>query len=100
MAGVRHVVLFRWRAGVTDAQVESVAQALHALRGKVPEIRDYRFGADIGVNDGNHDYAVVADFDSIDDYVTYRDHPDHRAVVADVIAPLLDSRVAVQYEID
>jgi hypothetical protein len=32
--------------------------------------------------------------------VAYRDHPDHRAILAEVVGPLLDSRVAVQYEID
>ena len=45
----------------------------------IAEIRDYRFGPDAGINEGNFDFVVVADFESDDDYVVYRDHPVHRA---------------------
>jgi hypothetical protein len=73
---VRHVVVFSWT-----------------------EIRDYRFGPDLGVNEGNADFVVVADFDSLDDYLVYCDHPDHRAVVNETIRPLLADRTAVQYQL-
>lgn len=95
---VRHVALFRWRDRVTSAQVEAVERALRALPGAIPAIRDYRFGRDLGVNEGNADFAVVADFDSLDDYLAYRDHPEHRAFLTGVVGPLLASRVTVQYE--
>lgn len=97
--GVRHVVVFTWREGVTPEQVESVAAALRRLPEVIEQIRDYRLGPDLGVNEGNADFVVVADFASLDDYLTYRDHPAHRAVVTETILPLLAARSAVQYEI-
>jgi hypothetical protein len=96
-SGVRHVVMFRWSDDVTEDQWGRVSDALAGLPGLIPQIRAYRFGPDLGVNEGNHDYVVVADFDSVADYLIYRDHPSHRAVVTDIVAPLLAGRAAVQY---
>ncbi|GAA3786023.1 hypothetical protein GCM10022226_00160 [Sphaerisporangium flaviroseum] len=93
----RHVVLFTWVAGTTDEQKATVEAALKELPGAIPEIRRYEIGSDAGVNPGNHEFAVVADFDSVEDYLVYRDHPVHRAVIADAIKPILAERAAVQY---
>lgn len=94
--GVRHVVMFRWSDEAPDGHVDAVGEALGRLPALIPEIRDYRFGPDIGVNEGNFDYVVTADFDSVEDYVTYRDHPDHREVVTGLIVPNIAARSAVQ----
>jgi hypothetical protein len=95
----RHVVLFRWTPEVTAEQRAAVTSALRALPGAIPSIRAYHVGDDAGVNDGNHDYAVVADFDDVAGYVAYRDHPAHGAVIVEHIAPILAERAAVQYEL-
>ena len=57
-------------------------------------------GADARINDGNFDFVVVADFDDVNGYLVYRDHPDHHvAVITDHIRPILAERCAVQHEI-
>jgi Stress responsive A/B Barrel Domain len=48
-----------------------------------------------GVNAGNWDFAVVAEFDSIDDQTIYRDHLEHQRVITDLIAPIRADRAAV-----
>lgn len=93
---VRHVVMFRWRDGVTDADVEALRRALSALPAAVGTIVAYDFGADLGINEGNADFVVVADFASREDYLVYRDHPEHRRVIAELILPVITDRVAVQ----
>jgi hypothetical protein len=93
----RHVVMFRWADDVDDGHVADVGARLDRLADTIEEIRSYRHGVDAGVNDGNFDYVVVADFDSVDDYLAYRDHPAHTAFIADVIAGRIDARAAVQY---
>ncbi|MGI5267527.1 Dabb family protein [Nonomuraea sp. CA-218870] len=94
---IRHVVLFTWSPEATEEQKAAVAAELSALPGQIPQIRSYAFGPDAGINTGNHDFAVVADFDDEDAYTAYRDHPAHQAVIADHIRPILASRAAVQY---
>ncbi|MFF5210243.1 Dabb family protein [Streptosporangium sp. NPDC000396] len=93
----RHVVLFTWAEEATDEQKARVVTELGKLPGVISEIRAYTVGADAGVNPGNHDFAVVADFDTLDDYLVYRDHPVHQAVIAEHIKPILASRAAVQF---
>ncbi|GAA3091684.1 Dabb family protein [Streptosporangium carneum] len=93
----RHVVLFTWVEEATDAQKAAVVTELSRLTEIIPEIRAYTLGSDAGVNPGNHEFAVVADFDSVDDYLVYRDHPEHQAVIAEHIKPILASRAAVQF---
>jgi hypothetical protein len=88
-----------FREGTAAAEIDAVTEALAGLPARIPEIRDYRFGPDLGIDDGNHDYVVVADFESPEDYAVYRDHPAHRAVLADAIRPILASRAAAQYAI-
>jgi hypothetical protein len=96
VTGVRYVVSFTFREDVTAEQIAAMTDGLTGLPGQIPEIRDYRFGSDLAINDGNHQYAVVADFDSVEEYVVYRDHPAHLAVINQRIRPIITSRVAVQ----
>jgi hypothetical protein len=95
----RHVVLLQWTPEATAEQTAAVLAALATLPGAIPELVEYRFGPDVGVNEGNFDLAVVADFASVDDYVVYRDHPVHRAVITEQITPILAARAAVQYDV-
>ena len=97
---IRHTVMFRWTPDTTPADVAAVAEGLGGLPGAIAEIRDYRFGRDIGVNEGNFDFVVVADFADTDGYLAYRDHPLHRALIAERITPHVAERAAVQFASD
>jgi len=99
VTGFRHVVTFQFHEDATDDQIAAVTRGLETLPGLIPEIAEYRVGPDAGINEGNQDYAVVADFGSVDDYLVYRDHPAHLGVIAEHIRPILASRAAVQYMI-
>ena len=93
----RHVVLLAWTDEATEDQRVEVGAQLSKLPGVIPQIRQYVIGSDAGINQGNHDFAVVADFDSAEDYIVYRDHPAHQAIIAQNIRPILAARAAVQY---
>jgi len=92
----RHVVLFRWIDGTTSEQVDAVARGLRALVDVIPEIASYECGPDLGVSDGTWDFAVVAGFADQADWLTYRDHPAHLAVIAEHIKPFLAERASAQ----
>ena len=97
---VRHCVMFRWKEGTGADVIAVVVAGLRTMPQLIPEIRDYRFGPDLGINDANWDFVVTADFASADDYVTYRDDSRHRALIADAIAPHVDVRASVQFEFE
>jgi hypothetical protein len=95
----RHVVLFSWTPDASQAQQAALADELRKLPAAVDSIRAYHLGPDAGVNQGNFDFAVVADFDDADGYRAYRDHPAHRAVIEQHVNPIVARRTAVQYEL-
>lgn len=97
---IRHVVMFRWKDGVSAEHVEATGRGLAELPALVPSIRRYVFGPDLAINPGNFDYVVVADFDDVLGYTTYRDHPDHKKFIATYTADYVAERAAIQYEID
>ena len=96
----RHVVMFSWTDEVDEAHIAAVSAALDTLPSKIDVLRGYRHGPDVGVSDGNFDYVLVADVESAEDFATYRDHPDHVAVIQQVLAGKVAQRAAVQYEVD
>ena len=95
---IRHVVLFRWAEDATEEQKKQAAAEVARLPSLVPSVRALHAGADVGVNQGNFDFAVAVDFDDVGGYVAYRDHPEHRAIVAEFIQPIVAQRAAVQFE--
>jgi hypothetical protein len=94
--GLRHIVLLSFE-GATDEQRQAVVDGLRALPGTVESIRGYVVSTDAGINEGNHDLAVIADFDDEDGYVAYRDDPAHQAVIREHIRPILTGRAAIQF---
>jgi len=93
---IRHVVVFRWKAEATAEQKALVATELAKLPAIVPSIRSFVFGPDAGISQGNAEFAVTADFDDEAGFAAYRNDPTHRGIVADHIAPITESRTAVQ----
>jgi hypothetical protein len=99
VSGFRHVVLFRFRDDATAEQKQELAERLRTLPGVIPELKAYAVGDDAGASPGNLDFAVVADFDDQDGFLVYRDHPEHRKIIAECVTPLAAERYAVQYSL-
>jgi hypothetical protein len=93
---LRHIAVFRWKAGTTDAQIEAIEEALAALPARIPQLRAYRFGRDLGLREGNADFAIVADLDDEDGWRAYGEDAEHRRVIEELIAPVTEVRSAVQ----
>jgi hypothetical protein len=95
---IRHVILFSWTPEATAEQKQRVQTELRALPPLMTGLRSYHAGPDAGLVPGNFDFAVVAEFEDADSYLAYRDHPAHKAVVDECIAPIRQARASVQYE--
>lgn len=93
---IRHIAVFRWNPGVSAQEVERVEQALRKLRSELTGLRDYRFGADMGLVDGNWDFAVVADLHDEAAFERYASNAEHRRIISELVAPIRGERAAVQ----
>jgi heme-degrading monooxygenase HmoA len=96
---IRHVALFTWTEGMTEALEQQFAAELTAFAATLPGLRAYHLGPDEGINEGSFDFAVVADFDDVASYVAYRDNAEHQDIIRRLSRPNTKSRAAVQYEI-
>jgi hypothetical protein len=94
---IRHAVILNWTDDATDAQKALVPERLALLPGLIPQIQRYEYGP--GLNPGNADFAIVAEFADHEAFVTYRDHPDHKLFIKEVMMPILGSRTAIQFEV-
>jgi hypothetical protein len=95
---LRHVVMFRFGDDTTGDQVQALAEGLDRMPAAVGTTVDYHHGRDAGITEGAYDYVVVGDFATVDDYLTYRNHPDHQALIRDLVRPILAERASIQFE--
>jgi hypothetical protein len=93
---VAHVSHLRWKPDATAVEIERVTAELATLRHQVPGLLYYAFGPDLGLREGNADYAVVGVFADVDAYREYAGHPEHLRILHNVIGPILDARSAAQ----
>jgi hypothetical protein len=98
-AMLRHVVVFRFPAGTSDASLDELREALLALPGEVPAIRALSAGRDLRMREGNDDFAVVADFDDADGFQAFVANAEYTRIMAELIMPHIESRHAVQFSV-
>ncbi|WP_374943775.1 Dabb family protein [Sphingomonas sp.] len=94
---VTHIVIFTWVAGTTADRVESLARALDRLAAELSDLVAIRHGRDLGIREGNGDYALVATFADRAGWDAYQADPRHKAFVRDFVAPIQAARLTIQF---
>ena len=78
---VRHVVVFKYKEGATDAQIKEITDAFRALKDKIPGIIGFEHGVNNspeGLNQGfTHVYLMTFENEEARD--VYLPHPEHDA---------------------
>jgi hypothetical protein len=93
-------VLLRWKPGIAPSHVEQLVNALRALPARGIPFLSYTCGPDLGMAGPNGwDFAVVGEFADEVDWRVYMDDPEHDRIRRELIAPWVDDRALVQFEI-
>ncbi len=95
---LRHVVLFKFKEGTTDAEVKKVEDAFSALPSKIPQIMSYEWGLNNspeGLEKG-FTHCFFLTFNSEEDRAVYLPHPDHKAF-GQILSPFLDDVLVIDY---
>jgi hypothetical protein len=95
---IGHIVAVKWNDRVSEELIAKFEDGLRALPAIIPELISYRFGRDLGLRQGNGDFAIIAQLASGDDVPKYLDHPAHQRVVKELLAPILAERTVIQFE--
>lgn len=83
MAGVRHIVMFRFADATSQERITEIVKDLVALKGLVPDIDNLTWGTNNspeGLNKGLT-HCFVLDFADAAARDTYLPHPSHAAFV-------------------
>ena len=93
---ILHVVTFVWKRDITTSEVDRLHEALGRLPQLIAQLVRYEHGRDLGLKQGNADYAICAVVRSAEDLALYLDHPEHVRVVRELTSQMFASRQAVQ----
>jgi hypothetical protein len=85
---IRHIVLLKARAGVTDAEISAIFADLAAIRDKLPGVLAIHAGQSESPEKIERGYlhGFTVDFADWAALAAYQDHPDHRRVGAALVA--------------
>jgi hypothetical protein len=94
---LHHVVTFTLKPEAPADQVEQIAAAITALTSTLPEVRSAAVGADLGLREGNASFALAMQFDDVDGFKVYADHPEHIRIITELIGPWISERHPAQF---
>ncbi|MCH6235459.1 Dabb family protein [Cognataquiflexum rubidum] len=95
---LRHVVLFKFKDGTAEADIQKVVDAFTALPSKIDVIKSIEWGTNNSPEglDQGFTHCFFLTFASEEDRDIYLPHPDHKAFGA-VLGPHLDKVLVVDY---
>lgn len=85
---IRHIVLLRIQAAVTEARIAGLFAELQAIRAKVPGVLAITSGKSESPEQIERGYmhGFVVDFGDWTALQAYQDHPDHKRLGAGLVA--------------
>jgi hypothetical protein len=95
---IKHIVMWKFKDGVADADKAEVKRQLEALKGVTPTLIDIEVGLDVLGSDQSKDMVLYSEFASMDDLKAYAEHPEH-VKVGGFLKPLVCERHCVDYEV-
>lgn len=92
-----HIVSFKYKKAITDAKQKEIADALVALKGKIPQIISIQHGRNVskeGFDKGFHE-AFIVTFANEKDRDIYLEHEEHKKFAKRLDGILADKGVFV-----
>jgi hypothetical protein len=93
---VRHVVLYKFRASVSEEQRQNTINILRALGQSIPEVREWSIGKQALPSMKAYDLAQVSGFENLESLERYRNNPNH--ISAKNLLSEIADWVVVDYE--
>ncbi len=95
---IKHIVMWKFKDDVADADKFEVKRQLEALMGVAPTLMAIEVGLDVLGSDQSKDMVLYSEFASMDDLKAYAEHPEH-VKVGGFLKPLVCERHCVDYAV-
>jgi hypothetical protein len=100
---VKHIILWKLRSDLSEAQKKEAAQAikqgLEGLKGQVPGLVDIHVQATGQLASSNADIMLDSTLESEEALKGYAVHPAHVAVANGIVRPNTEVRTCLDYEL-
>ena len=98
---IQHIVLLKLKPDATAEQKAALLDGLIALKEKIPGIESISGGDDNSPEGKQHrfDWGFVMTFADADARNVYLPHPDHKALGQELLRPIVDDVLVLDYEI-
>ena len=96
--GFRHVVLFKFKDGTSDADIKKVQRAFLDLKKGIDVVRDIESGKDVSTENLQQGFThcFIVTFDDAKGRDTYLTHPVHKEFVK-LAGPVLDKALVIDF---
>ena len=94
---LNHVVLLKFKSGVSNADIEELEKMLDDLPNSITEIHSYEFGRDVVRSQRSFDFALVSLFANLEALERYQQHRQHLPVLKK-IRQLCENVATVDFE--
>jgi hypothetical protein len=92
---IQHIVLLKWKAGTTDAKIDSAFAQAEDLVNAIDGVERITLGRNRGNTDHGFTHALVINVADEDALTTYLGHPVRQRYVTEVLGPIEDARIEV-----
>lgn len=95
---LRHVVLFKFKAGTPLKNIEAIEKAFAELPNKIPQIKDFEWGTNNSPEnlDKGFTHCFFLTFEREQDRAIYLPHPDHKAF-GTLLSPWMEDVLVLDY---
>ena len=96
---VEHLVLFKWKEGISAEILAEIYKALSGLKEQIPGILELSVGPNFSDRSQGFDAGLRVLFDNRASLDSYGPHPAHQAVVQSLILPNRTELIVLDYEV-
>jgi hypothetical protein len=96
---VEHLVLFKWKGDASPDAIAAAIRGLKSLKDQIEGIVDLTVGENFSARSQGYQCGLVVRFTDRAALDAYGPHPAHQDVVLNLLAPIREDTIAVDYEI-
>jgi hypothetical protein len=96
---IEHLVVFRLKATVSETQIAELMKGIMAFKDSIPGIVDVTCGANFSQIAKGYTHGAVIRFVDHAAYENFFPHPVHKVFVEDLLKPILEDGLEVDFEI-
>ncbi len=93
---IQHIVVLKWKAGTTDAQVDDAFAQAQGLVDGIDGVERITLGRNRGEADHGYTHALIVDLYDNDALTAYLNHPVRRQYVTEVLGPIEEERIEIE----